>query len=312
MPNQLQLSFSSISMFLNCKRMYWWKYVRNLVPNKFNKAYLIGTVVHHGIYQLYAKNPNAINIALELFNEKVNELRASLNISPEIEQDLVEQELVIKGMLNAYAARYSDIIEATLHHVNEHELTIPINDNVRVTANLDNILDSGDGKLVHEIKTSKSVTPDYVRNIQNSLQAAIYFHGYNLVNENDKLIGIMYDVIKKPSIRRKKLESYQGYLDRLVDYYDDPTKIDNFYMEIIKVPLLGKNRVFETIDKISSEILTYGDDKSMYYCNDMFCNIYGKCTYFDLCHYNENPNTLMNFKDREIDESSTNIVVMEE
>ena len=98
MSNNIQLSYSSISTYLNCKRMYWWKYVRNIVPLKFNKAYLVGTIVHHGIYQLYAKNPNAIENAMILFNEEVNKIRSSMNISPEIEQDLVEQECVVKGI----------------------------------------------------------------------------------------------------------------------------------------------------------------------------------------------------------------------
>lgn len=306
--NTAQLSYSSVGTFLDCKRKYWFRYVRNIVPIKFNKAYLIGEVVHYGIFQLYAKNQNAIEDTMQYFNDRVQELRNSLNISPDIEQDLVEQEYVIRGIIGAYAVRYEDIIAATIHHENEYKLNFKVSHNIEIVASLDNILDSGDGKLVHEIKTTKSLTPDYVKNIQNSFQACMYVHGYNQEHTNDPLIGIMYDVIKKPSIRLKKNESYNTYLNRLLEYYEDPANPDVFYMEIIKIPLLGKKRIYETVEGVGNEILDNGEDKSKFYCNDKFCYVYSRCEYFDVCHYGENPNTLMNFKDREVGDFSTNII----
>ena len=308
----MQLSYSSIGMYLDCKRKYWWKYIRGIVPIKFNKAYLVGGVVHHGIFQLYAKNPNAIEETMQYFYDEVQVLRESkANMSADVEQSLVEQEYVIRGILGAYLQRYEDIIAATVHHENEHELTFSVTPDIKIIASLDNLLDSGDGKLVHEIKTTKSLTPEYVKNIQNSLQACMYFHGYNQEHPNDQLIGIMYDVIKKPSIRLKKSESYDAYLNRLLEYYEDPKNPDLFYMEIIKFPLLGKKRVYETVEGVGNEIITNKEDRSKYYCNDKFCYVYSRCEYYDICHYGENPSTLMNFKDREIGDFSTTVNIGE-
>jgi len=314
----IQLSFSSMSTFLDCRRKFWWRYVRNLVLVEFNKAFLVGDVVHYGLFQLYFKNENALEDTITYFNKKVDELRAALVVSPAIEQSLIEQEYVIRGIITAYKERNSDIIGITEHLHNEHELKFSLpneegTDQIFIVAKLDNILLSPDGKFVHEIKTTKSVTPEYVKNIQNSLQAAIYFHGFNYVEKDDskKLAGIIYDVIKKPSIRLKKNEAYDAYLQRLADYYDNPNDFDIFYMEIIKYPIITKQRAFETIIGIGSDILRLKDDKSKYYCNDKYCYIYSRCEYFDLCHFGENPNTLINFKDRDPGKSSTDILFIE-
>ncbi len=314
MANNIQLSYSSISTFLECRRKFWWNYVRRLVPIQLNQAFLVGEIVHFGISEMYAKNENAIEDAMTHFNSRVNELRSALAISPNIEQELVEQEYVVRGMLNGYKSKYSDIIEVTEHIKNEHELRFVVNENINILAYLDNILLSLDGKLVHEIKTTKSLTPEYVKNIQNSLQAALYFHGNNHIetDESNQFVGILYDVIRKPSIRVKKNEAYDAYLQRLIDYYEDPkSEFDNFHMEVIKFPLISKQRVFETVEGVGNDILSIREDKSRYYCNDRACLVRSKCVYYDICHFGENPSTMLFFKEKNIDESNTQILIGE-
>lgn len=293
----LHISYSGIGTFLDCELMYGWRYIKKLERIKFEPANIFGRVAHFGINQIYAGNKDVMKDTLKYFDKQKQEERGKLALTIESEEDLSEQEYIIRGLLPAYEKIYKKHIEKTKEHQAEYAFDFNFSKDVIMHCQIDNLIEQKKHLFLHELKTSKFLTSDYVQNIKNDLQTAIYFHAYNKVHKN-KLHGILYDVIKKPSIRQKKKESKDQFIKRLYRYYID-SESELFYMEEINEPLLSEDRIFGTIKKVTDKILSY-DMKMENFCpNDRFCYVYRRCDFYELCHKGENKETLANFRKRE-------------
>lgn len=295
----ISISFSAISTFMDCRRKYWWSYVKRYEPIVFAPQFITGNCVHFGLYQLYDKNPKAVRDTLKIFDNEKQKLRDKLSLDTKQESDLNQEEYMIRGMLEAYAHKYRNHIKKVKHITNELKLKYKIDRHTKLTIKMDNIVLLNNRRHVHEIKTTKTLTPDYVKNIKNDMQTAIYFHGHNrCMPKSERLRGIMYDVIRKPSIRKKKKESTQQFLKRLADYYDGPNENELFYMEVIERPLLTDDRVFDVIEHVVDDMRNCATEDD-FYPNDRHCYVYKRCHFYDICHYGENAATRAKFRVRE-------------
>lgn len=290
----IKISYSSISDFLNCRRLYYFSNVLRLESIYENLNYVMGNAIHYGLQQLYSKNSKAIQNTIKEFNKIKSTLRTDLLMSKDKEQDLVETEYIIRGMLESYEKKYKKLINKITLVDNEFKLEYMINDNVQLTGRIDNILKLKEDLCVHEIKTSKYLTEDYVKNIKNDFQTHIYFHVYNMTH-TQKIKKILYDVIKKPSIRKKKAETYRQFLTRLYDYYQNPNDSELFYMDEITRPLVTKEKIMNILRHVADEIRNCKVE-SDYYHNYKYCYVFHRCTYYEICMYGQNTLNMMNFK----------------
>lgn len=296
---QISVSFSSLSTFMDCRMKYYWTNIKRYEPIVFAPQFVTGNCVHFGIYQLYDKNPKAVRDTLRIFDNEKQKLRDKLSLSPAEEQELNQQEYMIRGMIEGYGNKYGNFIKKVRHINNELKLKYKIDKRTSLTIKMDNVILLKNTPHVHELKTTKTLTPDYVKNIKNDTQTAIYFHGHNrLVPKSERLRGIVYDVIRKPSIRKKKKEDKRQFLKRLADYYSSNSENENFYMEVIERPLISDERIFNTIEHIVDDIrnCTREDD---FYANDRHCYVYKRCHFYDICHHGENASTRAKFRIRE-------------
>lgn len=317
MKPKLNQSYSSISKFLDCKKKYWWTYVRGLEPKVRSLAFITGELIHSGVGRIYAKNSNFIEDTIVDLNKIRIDFRNNLQFAPAEEQKFIELEYVIRGMLEAYAITYSDLIK-TFHPIqNEYKIQYKLHNGITLVCILDNIMTNDTDLYIHELKSTKTLNDNYVKNIQNNLQISIYFHTFNCVSAmlehkgypqltGKKIAGIVFDVIQKPGIKRKKLESYDDFLVRLIKYYTEGNDYENFYMEFIKYPLKTERRIMDGLLKITDDILACTKDED-FYCNDTACfttdeySYYGyRCSFYEICHSGENPSTLLQYKERNL------------
>lgn len=297
----IRVSFSSIANYMDCRRKFWFSNIKGYELIAFKPYNVTGNCVHYGLHQLYSKNKNAVKDAMAMFNNEIKKLRKdNLSLSEKDENEIIYQKLAINGMLEAYKNKYSNHIKKTKHISNELKLELNLDKRTVLVIKMDNIVDiEKRGKHVHEIKTVKTLTPDYVRNIKNDLQTGIYFHGHNrTVSKKDRLKGIMYDVIRKPSIRQTKKETASMFLDRVAEYYTSPNESELFYMDFIEYPLLTEDRVFNTVESVVDDMrrCLVEDD---FYPNDRHCYVKSRCQFYDICHTGENKLTLANYKVRQ-------------
>lgn len=297
------LSFSSLTDHLRCPRLFFYTAIRKLELVTIRIPFVTGNHVNQGLHEIYKKNKRAIKDTIDGFRKNKTELMKLPMMTPQIAEQLEEQELIIRALLRKYVKLYSRHIAKTEHIDQELRLEFQLNDRVLIKGFIDNVLKQKKDLFVHEVKTTSTLTEEYVNRIQIDLQSNLYFHIYNILNEKKPMKGIIYDVLRKPTIHwgRKKQETRTEYLNRLEVFYDDPQKeAESFYMEIIEKPRLSRERVMDTVKGIARQIDS-AKTMSDFYCNDQACYIaYGKCQMFDVCHSGENTVTLFNFRDKNL------------
>ena len=282
----LHISVSSLEDFLTCRRLYYYKRIKRYEKIQFSLPFLVGRVVHTGMNYVLQKVEKPITQMTIFYREEKKKIKNTLTLTPKQEEDLNEQELVTQGMLRAYQRRYGAMIRDASLIASEVEGAVQINDKVIFVIKLDNLLRVRGKKLLHELKTSKYITPEYVAHIQIDRQTAIYFHFYNIIFEKSKIEGILYDVIRKPSIRQKKNESRVTFLERLGQWYERPQgDMDVFHVERFKEPRISEESVINTVVKVSEDMLRCKEKEDYYEDHSKCTSYYGDvCPYFTLCH----------------------------
>jgi hypothetical protein len=252
----------------------------------------VGRVVHEGLAALLSKSvdpktkkPNAMEVMVNAYKEERKKAIQEFGLTPDKIEVLNMQEFVTKGMLLAYQKKYSKMIADMRHLGAEVEGALDLGNDVTFVLKLDNIVKVRNKKILHELKTTKEITPDYVKRIQTDLQIATYYHFHNIIWPEEPIEEVMYDVVRKPSIRIKKTESKPQFLERLQSWYQKPEDMSVFHIERFKKPGIDEESVTNTIVKVSEEMLRCKEKEDYYQDFDKCHSYYGDvCPYYTLCH----------------------------
>jgi len=288
----LHMSVSSTQDFLTCRRLYYYKRIKKYEKTSYNLPFIVGRVVHEGLAAVLAKNPKAIEFMTAVYKKERKAAIDAYTLSPEQIEELDMQEFTTKGMLLAYRTKYAKMIADMKLLGSEVEGAIDLGNDVTFVLKLDNIVKVRNKKILHELKTTKQITPDYVKRIQTDLQTAAYFHFHNIIFENEKIEEVMYDVIRKPSIRRKKgsknipPESKEAFMQRLQEWYQKPGDMDSvFHIERFKTPGITEDAIINTVVKVSEEMLRSKEKEDYYQDFDKCHSYFGDvCPMYALCH----------------------------
>lgn len=287
----LHMSVSSVQDWMTCKRLYYYKRIKKYEKVLYNLPFIVGRVVHEGLAAVLAKKPNAIELMTAVYKKERKEAIESFGLNPEQIEELDMQEFVAKGIILAYRSKYSKMIADTQLLKSELEGAIDIGNDVTFVIKLDNVMHIRKKKILHELKTTKHLTPEYIRRIQTNFQIGTYFHFHNIIWPNEPIEEIMYDVVRKPSIRRKKgsknvpPETKLQFLERLQEWYKKPGDADSaFHIERFKTPGIDEDAIINTIVKVSEEMLR-AKQKQDYFQDYENCRSYygDECPYIPLC-----------------------------
>jgi hypothetical protein len=278
---------------MTCRRLYYYKRIKKYEKVAYNLPFIVGRVVHAGLAALLrrsvdpkTKRPNAIEVMRAEFKKERIEAVKRFNLSVEELAKLDMQEYITEGMLSAYEYKYQKLIHDMTYLGGEVEGALTFSDDVIFVIKMDNIVRVRAKKILHELKTTKIITPDYVKRIQTDLQTAIYFHFHNMIFVEEPIQEVMYDVIRKPSIKQKKKETQLEYLERVKQWYDKPDDMSSaFHIERFSQPKISENDVVNTVDKVSLEMLA-AQTKEDYYQDFEKCHSYygDVCPMYVLCH----------------------------
>lgn len=113
-------------------------------------------------------------------------------------------------------------------------------------------------------------------------QPTRYFHA--LQHMGEPVEGMIWNMVRKPSIRQKKNETYDDFLDRLeADYSNPERKAFYFKREIVR---FSKGRVAQSLAHLvaaSRRITDLEAEKRDPMRNTRMCNMMGRCRYLDIC-----------------------------
>ena len=290
MWKQLFVSFSSMNSFRKCPRFYYWKHIRRLEKRVFKLPFIVGRIMHHGIQTLLSRPDKALDAIKEIYKEEAQKARKEFLLSPIEEEDLAAQQFAVIGMLDAYRRQYSQFLKATKHVATERVLQYELNKNVVVVGKIDNVLQNQSHDWTYELKNLKSLDMDRISGIKTDPQSGLYFEVYNRLAKQkkwEKLHGMLYQIIRKPSIRQKKTESRREFLVRLQEWYSSGEGGMKFHLERTKGSFISGAAVMNTVDKVSKQMLSCKEQDDYYQDFSRCISEWDKCQFYGLCHGDE-------------------------
>ncbi len=147
----------------------------------------------------------------------------------------------------------------------EQEFSVPLDDTHNLIGRIDAFLEDGT-PVEHKTTGSK---PDEI--YQGKLAWDDQVAAYMIATGTNKML---YTVCQKPTIRQKKTETEQEYLERCKEWYT-PDKIKAFYVYRSPEELQAKLEEFKAI---ANEM----DNRDLFYRNPDHCKIIG-CPFEDIC-----------------------------
>lgn len=284
---QLFVSYSSMSAFRKCPRFYYWKHIRRLEKQKLNIAFMVGRIMHHGIQTLFANPTKAIDETKKKFKEEAKETRKKFpEIGIDNEQEIAQQEFVTVGMVRAFTTYFAQFLKQSKHVATEKPIHYELGKKVVIVGKIDNIIANQGKNHIYELKNLKSLDFERIESIKTDPQSSLYFELNNRIEtkKENKVEGILYNIIRKPQIRQKKKESRGEFLRRLEDWYSSGEGGLKFHLERLKQPFIPGENVMNTVKKVTDLMLSF-KSKDDYYQDFSYCvHEWSRCQYYELCH----------------------------
>lgn len=288
MGKPLFVSYSSMNAFRKCPRFYYWKHIRRLEKRTFKLPFIVGRIMHHGIQTLLSAPEKATKAIQKKYKEEAQVARKEFQLSPIQEDDLAAQEYSTVGMLEAYRKKYAKFLQNSTHVHTELALRYVLNKSVTVVGKIDNILQNQSLRWIWELKNLKSLDMDRISGIKTDPQTALYYEVHNrLAKPKDRLGGILYQIIRKPSIRQKNNESRREFLVRLQEWYTSSEGGMKFHLERTKGSFIAGEAIMNTIEKVSEQMLSCKTQDDYYQDFSRCISDWDQCQFYGLCHGNE-------------------------
>lgn len=251
------LTASAIKTYLDCPRKYQWQYVERIRSIKKSDALWFGTLYHEVLEKLDLKEDwqDIVRYVLSHAKDDVQAhqvLRLAAGKPPDDGYEVIETEGVFETEIGGVA----------------------------VTGKRDRIVRLPDKrKALQEYKTSsEDISPGsiYWRRLRMDIQISLY-----MISADVDVV--IYDVVRKPSIRQKKAETVEEYSQRLAD--DIASRPEWYYrkQEIPRMPADAESAVSD-IQGVDALIKL-----QQYPRNTASCTRYGECPYFAECSVNRLP-----------------------
>lgn len=285
-------SASSLRMFRNCPRMWYWNYVLGIRIRRPSAPLVIGSVYHAGLEEWIMSSEPMAKIASRLVGKAEKEAAESEALFDQGEYDKFLAELMAaEGMLLGYEAVYEsdrDAIPDETYPESWFEVEFePPYEAMKLVGKIDLATRvSGDKWRIWEHKTAGQMSGSYIERLSMDTQVRAYIYGAKWGLDLD-VKEVVYNVTRKCRLRRKANEKRKDYLTRIRDdYYKRPDfyfwretlRFSNSDLEAFERDLILTQEMRELYLKE-----TIWDMPENWYCNDKMCDNYGMCPFFPIC-----------------------------
>jgi len=294
-PARLAWSASSLKLFRKCKRKWYWRYIMRLKPKWSDSNLLIGTATHEALGVWY-KNPKA---SPKQFMRKLKKEYTKLEEAIQVSADYFDQDELDKsttaiktfqGMVRGYVDIYQNDFKnwvITPKDV-EAEFSVNLGDfDFKGFVDLTPTNRKTKKSFIVEHKTARSIGDSYIDRLPLDTQVRGYIFGARK-GLGLKPTEVIYDVIRKCSLRRKADETQDDFNERIaLDYASRP----DFYF--FREPLKFSK---DSIDAFEHDLhMTHNEyefvvdnddylNPTSWVCSDHICNEFFKtCPYLSLC-----------------------------
>lgn len=262
------LTFSRIKARKNCPMAEHIRYDLELVPRNKKKSLGLGSAVHLGL------ETDDIDKAVGYFDGVFPDSQEEAN-------ELEVQRATVRAMLTGYFDRFGKWDKETIRELSfdipiRNPKTGAVSRSFRLQGKIDAITVIDGKTWLVEYKTASQINKGYFERVSLDEQITLYMYAYR-ETFGVKPEGVIYRVLKKPTIRQTKKESLEQFCNRLEqDYVDRP----DFYFFEQKY-----YRSENDLKQFEKELWAFTQQYLYEKRNDINCKNASRCLDFGQCEY---------------------------
>lgn len=313
----LILSVTAINELLNCPQKWGWKYRKRLQPRGLQTPLFLGTLVHFVLDQVYrGENFKAATRNLETFYSRT--LREFGHMSPEDRAECDMQFAIASGMAEGYTSVYPTAEDFEVL-ASEYQFLLPVCPIMQDCTNprtlwfvgvIDLIVMHRGSLWVVEHKTSSRIDKNYLDRLEMDYQISGMLWALrklvdmgiirNADGTRPTVKGVVYNVIRKPGIRRRKDEQRDQFVKRLASLYTEQAPEYFHRQEFFRSE--AKNQEFEAMLRRTAGVQMFYDSFTPEELprNTFACTAKGTCEFLPLCTRGPDRLTMMLYQNREV------------
>ena len=274
----LEISNNSTSIYKSCPMKYYWRYLEGLVPFRRSSALSLGSIVHSA-FDMYYSGFSADEVTAYIEKTADEQIASAL---PEMTEDLVVMKYTALGMWQNCPKDLS-VFEEIKPEL-ELRIKLPGTRGIKVVLKIDGLVKI-DGKMwIRELKTTGLSFSQFEKRCETAPQCSLYTYAVRKAGHD--VHGVIYDFIKKPSLRRHVRESKDDFGKRIsLSYKERP---EFYYKRHYSYRSKEMLDLFETdIRQVAREIRTRCNKGKWYRNPDACWNFNSACAYMPICFQKE-------------------------
>lgn len=214
----LEISHSSCSTARSCPMKYKWHYLDGLTPIRKSTSLALGTIVHEA-WDMFYNGFSEVEVS-QYIKSSMDEKIANSSLTEMEDLEIIKWSAL--GMWESYP--YKNLLEyQEIKSEKEFKVRIGKMRNVIFVGRSDRLIKK-DGKWwVGELKTTGLSLQQFTNRMSVSDQATAYVYAWR--QKGYPVHGVIYDVIKKPLLRKGINENGLTFCSRIYsDYKVNPHK----------------------------------------------------------------------------------------
>jgi len=253
----MKISYSRLKMYQTCPRLYYWRFVQNLVLPKEALPLYVGRAVHEGLAAHYSnRDPK------EYIRRSFNEVRESVGwTQPELEE-LALQENYVRFILESYKTHWSKEPWTVLAPEVEGHINLGPH---QFFFRADGVVSWRGNPWLLEHKTTSQMGPMFFKKFRNDGQITAYIYCV-WKKLGVRPVGAIINAIRK-SRKLDRVEFGRDVVTR------SPERLE-MYMDQVQ-------RELDALERLTA---LHADDPSQWFMHTGECVSYNReCDYVDLC-----------------------------
>lgn len=287
----MKISVSSLSTIRNCPMKYKWSYIDGYKPFKKSNALTLGSVLHSAFAMHYNNfsNEEVVKYIKDTMDQEI------AKSSPEEAEDLVTAKYTTLGMFIYYPkdlSYFKNIIP-------EKEFIVELFPGTQFSGFVDGLVVDEKNRLwVRELKTTSMSFQQFEKRSKTTVQGTGYI--WAMQKLGFPVVGIMYDFIKKPLLRKGVKDDVHSFGYRIMDDYK--TRPENYFKRHFSYRNKEELDLFEEDLIKSAKEMNYRRETNDWCRNQDQCwNYNSECPYLKICFQKQpDPLTIQLFYVKEV------------
>jgi len=283
-------TYSMWSLFRNCRKACYWRYLRELAPIRRDPRLGFGTLIHECL-ELWHRGRDLAAVLGHLDQRLPNRTQ-----DDEQRQGWRLATAMMAGYANRYPAEAFEVL--ALEHTFEGEIVNPAtrarSRSFVLAGKVDGLVRIGNEHYVLEHKTASSLDGGYLERLWTDFQITLYAY-YLEQALGIRITGVLYNVVLKARLKQRRTESEAEFEGRLATKYAQAAM---FHREMLYLSRDQFTVLRAELWELTQALLD-ARRRNTWYQNTAFCfHHYRPCPYFALCRSGDSPNVIDNFYQR--------------